>query len=43
VIGAGHSILGVVPVDTEENLLHLGLGLGGLTVAFGTASNLVRA
>jgi hypothetical protein len=29
-LGAGESILSVVPVNTEDNLLHLVLGLGGL-------------
>jgi hypothetical protein len=30
VLGGGESILGIVPVNTEDNVLHLLLGLGGL-------------
>ena len=35
IIGSGDSILGIVPVNTEDNILHLILGLTGL--AAGTA------
>ena len=35
VIGSGESILSVVPVNTEDNILHLALGLTG--VAAGAA------
>jgi hypothetical protein len=30
IIGSGDSILGIVPVNTEDNILHLILGLTGL-------------
>ena len=29
IIGSGDSILGIVPVNTEDNFLHLFLGLTG--------------
>ena len=37
IIGSGDSILSIVPVNTEDNILHLILGLTGL--AAGTASS----
>ena len=36
VVGSGEEILGIVPVNTEDNVLHLILGLTGL--AAGTAA-----
>jgi hypothetical protein len=30
IIGSGDSILSIVPVNTEDNILHLLLGLAGL-------------
>jgi uncharacterized protein DUF4383 len=41
VIGSGESILGIVPVNTEDNVLHLILGLTGL--AAGVASTAAEA
>ena len=35
-IGSGESILGIVPVNTEDNLLHLILGLTGLAAGAAT-------
>ena len=37
IIGSGDAILSIVPVNTEDNILHLILGLGGL--AAGAASS----
>jgi len=36
VLGGGESILGFFPVNTEDNLLHLVLGMLGVTAALGT-------
>ena len=36
VLGSGESILGFFPVNTEDNLLHLALGLLGVAAALGT-------
>lgn len=36
VIGSGESILGFVPVDTADNLLHLALGVLGIGAAMAT-------
>src|SRR5215213_6725540 len=35
-LGGGESILGFLPVDREDNLLHLGLGVLGVAAALGT-------
>lgn len=35
-LGAGHSILGVFPIDTGDNVLHLVLGLLGVGAAVAT-------
>jgi Domain of unknown function (DUF4383) len=35
-LGSGESILGFLPVDTEDNVLHLVLGVLGLAAAFST-------
>ena len=32
-LGSGHSVLGILPVNTANNLLHLGIGLAALAVA----------
>jgi hypothetical protein len=40
-IGSGESILSIVPVNTEDNILHLALGVGGLLA--GLASGAPRA
>jgi hypothetical protein len=40
IIGSGDSILGIVPVNTEDNFLHLFLGLTGL--AAGAATPVAR-
>ena|SRR2546425_7710371 len=37
IIGSGESILGIVPVNTEDNVLHLALGLAGLAAGVATA------
>jgi hypothetical protein len=37
IIGDGDSILGIVPVNTEDNVLHLLLGIGGLGAGLATA------
>jgi hypothetical protein len=36
IIGSGDSILGIVPVNTEDNFLHLFLGLTGLAAGAAT-------
>jgi hypothetical protein len=36
VLGSGESILGFFPVNTEDNFLHLALGLLGVAAALGT-------
>ena len=36
VLGGGESILGFFPVNTEDNFLHLALGLLGVAAALGT-------
>jgi hypothetical protein len=36
IIGTGDSILGIVPVNTEDNILHLILGLTGLAAGAAT-------
>ena len=38
VLGAGGSILGLLPVDAADSLLHLLLGLLGIAAALGTSS-----
>jgi uncharacterized protein DUF4383 len=30
ILGSGHNLLGIIPVNTEDNLLHLAIGLLGL-------------
>jgi uncharacterized protein DUF4383 len=37
-IGSGDSILGIVPVNTEDNFLHLALGLLGLLAGLATGA-----
>lgn len=36
VLGSGESILGIFPIDTADNVLHLVLGLLGVGAALGT-------
>jgi hypothetical protein len=36
IIGDGDSILSIIPVNTEDNILHLLLGLGGVGAALAT-------
>ena len=43
IIGSGDSILGIVPVNTEDNFLHLILGLTGLAAGAATAAEPSRA
>jgi hypothetical protein len=43
VVGDGDSILSIIPVNTEDNVLHLMLGVGGLLAAYATpAAQAVR-
>jgi hypothetical protein len=35
-VGDGDSILSIIPVNTEDNVLHLLLGVGGVWAAFAT-------
>lgn len=37
-LGDGHAILGLIPVNTEDNLLHLAISLLGLGAAIATPS-----
>ena len=39
IIGSGDSILGIVPVNTEDNILHLILGLTGLAAGAATPAS----
>ena len=43
IIGSGDSILGIVPVNTEDNFLHLFLGLTGLAAGAATPVERTRA
>jgi hypothetical protein len=36
IVGDGDSILSIIPVNTEDNFLHLLLGVGGVWAAFAT-------
>jgi hypothetical protein len=38
VIGNGESILGIVPINTEDNILHLLIALAGIFSGLGTAA-----
>ena len=43
IVGDGGSIMSIVPVNTEDNLLHLMLGVGGVWAAYATpAAQAVR-
>ena len=43
VVGDGDSILSIIPVNTEDNILHLLLGVGGVWAAYATpAAQAVR-
>lgn len=42
VLGTGHSIIGLVPVDTGDNFLHLALGLLGVGAAVATPADGAR-
>ena len=37
-IGSGDSILSIIPVNTEDNILHLLLGVGGVGAALATTA-----
>jgi hypothetical protein len=37
-LGDGHAVLGLIPVNTEDNLLHLAISLLGITAALATRS-----
>ena len=39
IIGSGDSILGIVPVNTADNVLHLILGLAGLAAGAATPAS----
>jgi len=41
-IGAGDSILGFIPINTEDNLLHLALGVLGVGAAMATPADKAR-
>jgi hypothetical protein len=43
IIGSGDSILGFIPVNTEDNVLHLILGLLGVGAGLATPDERVRA
>src|SRR3954463_15845234 len=43
IIGDGESILGFIPVNTEDNVLHLLIGLAGLAAGLATAEARTRA
>ena len=43
IIGSGDSILGFIPVNTEDNFLHLILGLLGIAAALSTPRQGTRA
>jgi hypothetical protein len=38
VIGSGESILGIIPINTEDNVLHLLIALAGIFAGLGTAA-----
>ena len=38
VIGDGESILGIVPVNSEDNVLHLLIAVAGIAAGLGTAA-----
>jgi hypothetical protein len=38
VIGSGEAILGIVPINTEDNILHLLIALAGIFAGLGTAT-----
>ena len=43
IVGDGDSILSIIPVNTEDNILHLLLGVGGVWAAYATpAAQAVR-
>jgi hypothetical protein len=43
IVGDGESILSIIPVNTEDNVLHLLLGVGGVWAAYATpAAQAVR-
>jgi len=43
IVGSGDSILSIIPVNTEDNILHLLLGVAGVWAAFATpAAQAVR-
>ena len=37
IVGDGESILSIIPVNTEDNILHLLIGLSGLAAGLATA------
>ena len=43
VVGDGDSILSIIPVNTEDNVLHLVIGLAGLAAAAATPAAPKRA
>ncbi len=42
VLGSGHNLLGIIPVNTEDNVLHLLLGLLGLGAGAATPQRPAR-
>jgi hypothetical protein len=43
VIGSGHDILGFLPINTEDNILHLLLGVAGLAAGMASSARRVVA
>jgi hypothetical protein len=41
IVGSGDQILGIVPVNTEDNVLHLLIGVTGLLAGLATAETLI--
>lgn len=37
-LGSGESILGIVPINTEDNVLHALIGLAGIAAGLGTSA-----
>ena len=36
ILGSGSNLLGIIPINTEDNFLHLLIGIAGLGAGFGT-------
>jgi uncharacterized protein DUF4383 len=42
IIGSGESILGFIPVNTEDNILHAALGIAGIAAGLATQTAVAR-